>query len=70
MATLKRKIEHRFFEKKLNPGGAVERFIVELDIVLRTLQDVSMNKQQQFRQHRQQQQQTQKHRSVFLTMIS
>ena len=37
MATLKRKIEARFFEKKVSPGRPVEKFIAELDILLQKL---------------------------------
>ena len=32
-----------FFQKKVSPGVAVEQFISELDIVLRNLQDSSVN---------------------------
>lgn len=52
MATLKRKIERHFFEKKVSPGYAVEQFIGELDTVLQTIHDTSMNKHQY--QHQQQ----------------
>ena len=37
MATLQRKIEARFFEKKVSPGRPVHQFIAELDIVLQNL---------------------------------
>ena len=37
MATLKRKIEARFFEKKVSPGRPVEEFIAELDVLLQKL---------------------------------
>ncbi|CAF3924438.1 unnamed protein product, partial [Rotaria sordida] len=37
LATLKRKIEARFFEKKVSPGRPVEQFIAELDLVLQKL---------------------------------
>ncbi|CAF4466736.1 unnamed protein product, partial [Rotaria sp. Silwood2] len=37
LATLKRKIEARFFEKKVSPGRPVEQFIAELDVLLQNL---------------------------------
>ena len=37
MATLKRKIEARFFQKKVSPGRPVEEFIAELDVLLQKL---------------------------------
>jgi hypothetical protein len=37
LATLKRKIEARFYEKKINPGRPVDQFIGELDILLQNL---------------------------------
>ena len=37
LATLKRKIEARFFEKKVSPGRPVEEFIAELDVLLQKL---------------------------------
>ena len=40
MATLKRKIEARFYEKKASPGRPVEQFIVELDVMLQNLHDI------------------------------
>jgi hypothetical protein len=43
LATLKRKIERRFFEKKVSPGRSVEQFIAELDIMLQNLHDSSNN---------------------------
>ncbi|CAF4635762.1 unnamed protein product, partial [Rotaria socialis] len=39
LAVLKRKIETRFFEKKVSPGKAVEQFIAELDCLLKNLHD-------------------------------
>ncbi|CAF4165834.1 unnamed protein product, partial [Rotaria sordida] len=42
LATLKRKIEARFFEKKVSPGRPVEQFITELDILLQKLHDTSV----------------------------
>ena len=41
MATLKRKIEPRFFEKKVNPGRPFEEFIAELDVLLQKLHNTS-----------------------------
>ena len=40
MATLKRKIEARFHDKKVSPGRPVDQFIAELDIILQNLHDV------------------------------
>ncbi|CAF4397021.1 unnamed protein product, partial [Rotaria magnacalcarata] len=40
LATLKRKIETRFFEKKVRPGRPVEQFIAELDILLQNLHNI------------------------------
>jgi len=37
LATLRRKIEARFHEKKVSPGRPVHQFIAELDIVLQSL---------------------------------
>lgn len=37
LATLRRKIETRFFEKKVSPGRPVQQFIAELDILLQHL---------------------------------
>ncbi|CAF2071210.1 unnamed protein product, partial [Rotaria magnacalcarata] len=37
VAILKRKIEARFFEKKVSPGRSVEKFIAELNITLQNL---------------------------------
>jgi hypothetical protein len=34
LATLKRKIEARFHQKKVSPGRPVNQFIAELDIML------------------------------------
>jgi hypothetical protein len=34
LATLQRKIEARFYEKKVSPGRPVHQFIAELDIML------------------------------------
>ncbi|CAF1472981.1 unnamed protein product, partial [Rotaria sordida] len=44
LAILKRKIEIRFFEKKVNPGRSVEQFIAELDIILKNLHDTPVSK--------------------------
>ncbi|CAF1292873.1 unnamed protein product, partial [Rotaria sordida] len=43
LATLKRKIEALFFEKKVSPGRPVEQFIAELDILLQKLHDTPGN---------------------------
>ena len=40
LATLKRKIERRFFEKRVCAGRPVEKFIAELDLLLRKFHDV------------------------------
>ncbi len=40
MATLRRKIEARFYEKKVSPGRPVYQFIAELDITLQNLHDI------------------------------
>ncbi|CAF5039469.1 unnamed protein product, partial [Rotaria sp. Silwood1] len=45
LATLKRKIEARFFEKKVSPGRPVEQFIAELDIMLQKLHNTPVNYQ-------------------------
>ena len=37
LATLKRKIEARFLEKKVSPGRPIEEFIAELDVLLQKL---------------------------------
>lgn len=37
LATLQRKIEYRFFQKKVSPGRPVKQFIDELDLVLQKL---------------------------------
>ncbi|CAF1283876.1 unnamed protein product [Rotaria sp. Silwood1] len=37
LATLKRKIEGRFFEKRVKPGRPLEEFIAELDVLLQKL---------------------------------
>ncbi|CAF2096381.1 unnamed protein product [Rotaria magnacalcarata] len=44
LATLKRKIEARFFEKKVSPGRPVEQFIAELDVLLQNLHNVPTTK--------------------------
>ena len=41
LATLRRKIETRFFEKKVSPGRPVEQFIAELDSMLQNLHNTS-----------------------------
>ena len=41
MATLKRKIEARFFEKKVSPSRPIEEFIAELDVLLQKLHNSS-----------------------------
>ncbi|CAF3531822.1 unnamed protein product [Rotaria socialis] len=40
LATLKRKLEARFFEKKVRPGRPVEQFIAELDVLLQNLHNI------------------------------
>ncbi|CAF2979464.1 unnamed protein product [Rotaria socialis] len=40
LATLKRKIKNRFFDKKVSPGRPVEQFIVELDEMLQNLHNI------------------------------
>jgi len=52
LATLRRKIETRFFENKVNPGHSVDRFIAELDIILKNLHYTTADKKyQQQKQH-------------------
>ncbi|CAF4151643.1 unnamed protein product, partial [Rotaria magnacalcarata] len=46
LATLKRKIEARFFEKKVSPGRPVEQFIAELDVLLQNLHNIPTTKKQ------------------------
>ncbi|CAF4004594.1 unnamed protein product [Rotaria sordida] len=41
LATLRRKIETRFHEKKVSPGRPVQQFIAELDILLQNLHNSS-----------------------------
>lgn len=41
LATLRRKIEHRFFEKKVSPGRPVQQFIDELDLALQKLHNTT-----------------------------
>ena len=43
MATLRRKIEARFYDKRVSPGRPVQQFITELDILLQNLHDVPIN---------------------------
>ena len=45
LATLKRKIETRFFEKKVSPGRPVNEFISELDVLLQKLHNQSGSNQ-------------------------
>ena len=40
LATLKRKLENHFFEKKVSPGRPVEEFINELDALLQNYYDI------------------------------
>jgi hypothetical protein len=40
LATLKRKIQRKFFEKKVSPGRPVDQFIAELDLLLQRLHSV------------------------------
>ncbi|CAF1498211.1 unnamed protein product [Rotaria magnacalcarata] len=44
LAALKRKIETRFFEKKVSPGRSVTQFIATLDIIIKTLDDTAIYK--------------------------
>ncbi|CAF1318369.1 unnamed protein product [Rotaria magnacalcarata] len=46
LATLKRKIEARFFKKKVRPGRPVELFIAELDVLLQNLHNIPSTKKQ------------------------
>ncbi|CAM4846981.1 unnamed protein product [Rotaria magnacalcarata] len=46
LATLKRKIETRFFEKKVRPGRPVEQFVAELDVLLQNLHNIPTTKKQ------------------------
>jgi len=50
LATLKRKIESRFFDKKVSPGRSVEQFIAELDIILQNLHNISIHDHNQQKQ--------------------
>ncbi|CAF3255564.1 unnamed protein product, partial [Rotaria sp. Silwood2] len=43
LATLKRKIEARFFEKQVSPRRSVVQFIAELNIILQNLHNTSIN---------------------------
>ena len=43
LATLKRKIQARFYENKVRPGRPVDQFIAELDIMLQNLHDVPIS---------------------------
>ena len=43
LATLKRKIQARFYEKKVSPGRPVDQFIAELDILLQNLHNTSQH---------------------------
>ena len=40
MATLKRKIQKRFFDRKVSPGRPVDQFIAELDLLLQRLHNI------------------------------
>jgi hypothetical protein len=55
LTVLKRKIAARFFEKKVNPGQSLDRFIVDLEIILKNLHHITVNKkhyqQEQQKQH-------------------
>ena len=46
LATLQRKIEARFFERKVHLGRAVEQFINELNSTLRTLHSATLQTRQ------------------------
>ena len=43
LATLKRKIQARFYENKVRPGRPVDQFIAELDIMLQNLHDIPIS---------------------------
>jgi len=60
LAILKQKIESRFFEKKVNLGQSVDRFIAELDMILNNFhQTTADRKHQRLEQNQQQKQQRQ-----------
>ncbi|CAF2889691.1 unnamed protein product [Rotaria sp. Silwood2] len=48
LATLKQKIEARFFDKKLSLRRPVEQFITELDVMLQNLHNIPTAKQHGF----------------------
>ena len=43
MTVLKRKTEKQFFQKKVNPGQHIDRFIGDLEIILKNLHDTTAN---------------------------
>ena len=53
MAILKRKIEARFYQKRVHPGQSVEKFIAELDNLLQALHNTPIDNQ--YRQREQEQ---------------
>ncbi|CAF1463248.1 unnamed protein product [Adineta steineri] len=69
LALLKRKIETRFFEKKVSPGQVVNKFISELDILLQNLHNTNIDcKDKRHKQYEQRHQQNISYDN-FLTMI-
>ncbi|CAF1516179.1 unnamed protein product, partial [Adineta ricciae] len=56
LATVQRKIEARFHEKKVSPGRPVHQFIAELDILLQNLHDIPVKSNPRLNQSLQQRQ--------------
>ncbi|CAF1505381.1 unnamed protein product, partial [Adineta ricciae] len=56
LATVQRKIEARFHEKKVSPGRPVHQFIAELDILLQNLHDIPVKPNPRLNQSQQQRQ--------------
>ncbi|CAF4310927.1 unnamed protein product, partial [Rotaria magnacalcarata] len=54
LALLKRKIEIRFFEKKVSPGKSVAQFIAELDRIIKNSHDKTINIDKTIRKHKEQ----------------
>ena len=52
LATLKRKIQKRFYDRKVSPGRPVDQFIAELDILLQKLHSQPAPLRQQQRQNK------------------
>ena len=53
MGILKRKIEARFYQKKVHPGQSVEKFIAELDNLLQALHNIPIDNQHRQREQEQ-----------------